>query len=57
MIGGVVGAQFGTGLGARLKSEQLRILLAVMVMIVAAKVGLDLTIDPVEHYNLSEFLG
>jgi len=57
LIGGVVGAQFGTGLGARLKAEQLRILLAVMVIVVAAKVGLDLTIDPVEHYNLSEFLG
>ncbi|EEX08588.1 membrane protein [Ruegeria lacuscaerulensis ITI-1157] len=57
LIGGVIGAQFGTGLGARLKAEQLRILLAVMVMIVAAKVGLELTIEPTEYYNLSEFLG
>jgi uncharacterized membrane protein YfcA len=31
LVGGVIGAQFGTVIGAKLKAEQLRILLATMV--------------------------
>nr|WP_170540666.1 sulfite exporter TauE/SafE family protein [Ruegeria arenilitoris] len=57
LIGGVVGAQFGSMVGARLKAEQLRVLLAVLVMIVAGKVGLELIVAPTELYSLSELAG
>ncbi|WP_170373069.1 sulfite exporter TauE/SafE family protein [Ruegeria arenilitoris] len=57
LIGGVVGAQFGSMVGARLKAEQLRVLLAVLVMIVAGKVGLELIVAPSEFYSLSELAG
>ena len=52
IIGGVIGAQIGSQLGGRLKAEQLRILLALLVIAVAAKLGLDLLIRPAELYSL-----
>ena len=52
LIGGVVGAQIGTSLGTKLKAEQLRILLAMMVLAVCIKLALDLLIMPSELYSL-----
>jgi hypothetical protein len=52
LVGGVIGAQFGTVIGARLKAEQLRILLALMVIAVCLKLALDLLIMPSELYSL-----
>ena len=52
LVGGVVGAQIGTRIGVYLKAEQLRILLALMVMLVCAKLGLDLLLMPDELYSL-----
>lgn len=52
IIGGVIGAQFGTQIGLRLKAEQLRILLALLVIAVCIKVGLDLLIRPDEIYSI-----
>lgn len=52
LIGGVIGAQFGAQAGAKLKGEQLRILLAVMVLGVCLKIGLDLTLTPDDLYAL-----
>ncbi|WP_083096163.1 sulfite exporter TauE/SafE family protein [Pseudophaeobacter leonis] len=52
LVGGVVGAQIGTRIGVYLKAEQLRILLALMVMVVCAKLGLDLLLMPSELYSL-----
>jgi hypothetical protein len=40
LVGGVVGAQIGTRLGTYLKAEQLRILLAIMVLAVCGKLAL-----------------
>jgi uncharacterized membrane protein YfcA len=54
LLGGVVGAQFGTSLGARLKAEQLRILLALLVLAVCGKLALDLFLTPSELYELAE---
>ncbi|RLK02669.1 sulfite exporter TauE/SafE family protein [Ruegeria conchae] len=54
LIGGVVGAQLGTHIGARLKAEQLRILLALLVIAVAAKIGFDLLLTPPDYFSLSE---
>src|SRR5262249_55046825 len=39
LIGGVVGAQFGTRFGSHLRGEQLRALLALMVLAVAVKLA------------------
>ena len=52
LIGGVIGAQFGARAGARLHGEQLRILLAMMVLAVCIKLGFDLTVTPEDIYGL-----
>jgi uncharacterized membrane protein YfcA len=52
LIGGVVGAQIGTVIGAKLKAEQLRILLAIMVLAVCGKLALDLLIQPSELFSI-----
>ena len=53
IIGGVVGAQLGTRVGIRLRAEQLRILLAVLVLSVAGKIALDLLLMPAELYSIA----
>ncbi len=52
ILGGVIGAQFGAILGGRLKAEQLRILLALLVVAVALKLALDLLLPPGEFYTI-----
>jgi len=52
LVGGVIGAQIGTQIGTRLKAEQLRILLAIMVLTVCGKLALDLLIQPSELYSI-----
>jgi len=52
IIGGVFGAQVGTQIGLRLKAEQLRILLALLVIAVCIKVALDLLVQPAELYSI-----
>ncbi len=52
IVGGVIGAQFGSSLGARLRGEQIRILLAVMVLLVCGKVGYDLFTPPADPFSL-----
>jgi|TARA_R110000744_G_scaffold41610_7_gene94455 uncharacterized membrane protein YfcA len=52
LIGGVIGAQFGTKIGAKLKGEQLRSLLAVMVLMVCGKLLFDLVITPDDVYSI-----
>ena len=52
LIGGVIGAQIGTRIGVKLKAEQLRILLAMMVLAVCGKLAFDLLITPTEFYSL-----
>ena len=47
LIGGVIGAQFGSRYTSRLKGEQLRVLLAIIVMIVCFKMSFDLVSEPV----------
>ncbi|MEM1388852.1 MAG: sulfite exporter TauE/SafE family protein [Pseudomonadota bacterium] len=53
LIGGVVGAQIGTQIGLYLKAEQLRILLALMVLGVCGKLALDLILEPSELYSIA----
>jgi uncharacterized membrane protein YfcA len=52
LVGGVIGAQFGTRFGTRLRGEQLRFLLAVIVLAVAAQLAHDLTIRPKELFAI-----
>ncbi|MEM9369785.1 MAG: sulfite exporter TauE/SafE family protein [Pseudomonadota bacterium] len=52
LVGGVVGTQIGVRIGPRLKAEQLRILLAVLVLVVCAKLGWDLVRTPDEFFTL-----
>ncbi len=52
LVGGVVGTQIGVGLGARLRAEQLRILLALLVVGVCLKLAADLVIRPDDLYSL-----
>lgn len=52
LVGGVVGAQIGTRIGVYLKAEQLRILLAVLVLAVCGKLALDLLLEPSELYSI-----
>ena len=53
LLGGVIGAQMGARIGSRLNAEQLRVLLAVLVLAVCGKLGLDLLIKPHELYSIA----
>ncbi|MDG1066750.1 MAG: sulfite exporter TauE/SafE family protein [Sulfitobacter sp.] len=53
LIGGVVGAQIGARIGVGMKAEQLRILLALMVLIVCGKLALELLLQPSELYSIA----
>ena len=54
VIGGVLGAQLGARIGAKLRGEQLRGLLALLVLSVAGKIGYELLIRPGDLYSLTE---
>ena len=53
ILGGVIGAQFGARLSGKLKAEQLRILLSLLVIGVAGKIALDLLLRPAELYSVT----
>jgi uncharacterized membrane protein YfcA len=53
VIGGVMGAQFGAIAGARLRGEQLRLLLAAVVLAVCLKLLWGLIARPSDVYSLS----
>jgi uncharacterized protein len=52
LVGGVLGAQLGTRWGAKLRGEELRALLALIVLAVAAKLVFDLTVRPDNLFSL-----
>ena len=54
LLGGVIGAQLGSQFGTHLRAEQLRILLALMVIAVCIKIALDLLVMPSELYSISD---
>ena len=53
MLGGVAGAQYGAKVGQRLRGEQLRALLAGLVLIVAIRLAVDLFVRPADVYSLA----
>ncbi|APX90229.1 permease [Brevirhabdus pacifica] len=52
LVGGVIGAQVGTRIGIKMKAEQLRILLALLVLVVCGKLALELLLEPSELYSI-----
>ncbi len=52
MVGGVAGAQYGAKAGQRLRGEQLRALLALLVLAVAIRLAFDLFLTPRDIYSL-----
>jgi len=57
IIGGVIGGQFGVRAGQRLRGEQLRALLALMVLGVAVRILLDLVVRPSDLYSIVPLTG
>ncbi|MAL78725.1 MAG: permease [Sneathiella sp.] len=50
----VVGAQIGTRLGSKLRGEQLRGLLAFLVIVVCLKLAFDMVVTPDDLYSLAD---
>tara|TARA_Y100000590_G_scaffold465586_1_gene638302 strand:+ start:108 stop:1016 length:909 start_codon:yes stop_codon:yes gene_type:complete len=53
ILGGVIGAQIGARLGSAIKAEYLRGVLAIIVLVVCAKIFTDLTLTPKVLFSLS----
>ena len=53
MIGGVFGAQFGAEAGRKLRGDQLRALLALLVLAVGIRLGVELVMPPSEIFTLA----
>lgn len=54
MMASVVGAQYGVRVGQRLRAEQLRALLALLVLAVGVRLAIDLVIEPKDVYSIVE---
>ena len=57
LVGAVFGAQFGSKFSTRLKGEQLRGLLALMVVGVCCKMAFDLVVTPDDLYSIGAAAG
>lgn len=53
MVGGVAGAQYGAKAGQKLRGEQLRALLGLLVLAVALRLAFDLFVKPPNLYSLT----
>ena len=53
MVGGVIGAQFGASAGIKLRGDQLRILLGILVLSVGVRMALQLVIPPANPYSIT----
>ena len=53
MLSGVVAAQYGVRVGQRLKAEQLRALLALMILAVGLRLAIDLFVPPADLYSIA----
>jgi uncharacterized protein len=52
MVGGVIGAQFGARAGHRIRGEQLRLLLGILVMLVGLRFAVELVLRPSNLYSV-----
>lgn len=53
LVGGVIGAQIGARVGSKIQAEQLRGLLALIVLAVCIVMGIDLVSHPANLYSIS----
>lgn len=53
VLGGVLGAQFGAGAGSRLKGEELRTVLALLIIAIAVRLLIGLVLTPSDIYSLT----
>jgi uncharacterized protein len=53
MVGAVAGAEFGASAGQHLRGEQLRFLLAALVLLVSARIGWDLIATPPDLFSIT----
>lgn len=56
LVGGVIGAQFGVRASGLLRGDQLRVLLALLVLGVCGKLMYDLVVTPENLYSVGEVL-
>jgi uncharacterized membrane protein YfcA len=57
MIGGVIGAQFGARAGMTIRSEQLRLLLGLIVLLVGLRFAVDLGVRPDDLFSIQRYEG
>jgi len=53
ILGGVIGAQLGVRAGERLRGEQLRLLLALLVLAVALRLFIGLVVKPDDPFSVT----
>jgi len=53
MIAGVIGAQYGVRAGQRLRGEQLRALLGLLVLAVGIRLAVELVVTPEDIYSVA----
>ena len=54
MVGGVTGAQFGARAGQKIRGEQLRLLLGLLVLAVGIRFAIELVIRPDDLFTIRE---
>ena len=54
VMGGVIGAQYGVRAAERLPAEQLRALLAALLLLIGLRLGYDLFTPPADVYSISD---
>lgn len=57
IVGGVIGAQFGTMIGEKLRGEHLRALLGAVILLVAARMAYELVVPPADLFSLAAVAG
>ena len=55
MVGGVMGAQFGARAGQRIRGEQLRLLLGLMVLAVGLRFAVGLVVEPDDMFSIQPY--
>nr|WP_210314685.1 sulfite exporter TauE/SafE family protein [Rhizobium sp. AQ_MP] len=53
MVAGVIGAQYGVRVGQKLRGEQLRALLGLLVLAVGVRLAIELVVTPADIYSLA----
>lgn len=53
ILGGVIGAQYGVGAGAKLRGEELRAVLAVLIVVIAIRLLVELVLNPSDIYSVA----